>query len=126
MSSGMNKPRHDHERSDWDLTYVVRGAIVLIVSVAVMLAALWWMFREFQGWAANRQMGTARVTERENTPPEPLLQIAPRADWAEMLKRERTILNSYRWIDRSQGIVHIPIDRAMELVVERTEGGQNR
>ena len=28
-------------------------------------------------------------------------------------------LNSYGWQDRSNGIVHIPIDRAMDLVVQR-------
>jgi hypothetical protein len=35
-----------------------------------------------------------------------------------MLKREQAILNTYRWIDRSQGIVHIPIERAMELIAQ--------
>ena len=119
MSSEANKPRYDHERSDWNLRYVVWGSITLIVSVTVMLIALWWIFKEFHGWAANRQMGIAHTTQQENRPPEPLLQVAPKEDWAEMLKRERAILNSYRWIDRSKGVVHIPIDRAMELVAQR-------
>ena len=119
MSSEEHKPRHDHERSDWNLNYVVWGAIVLVVSVAVGLLALWWMFKEFHGWAENRQMGTARATAQENRPPEPLLQVSPTEDWTEMLQREREILNSYRWVDRSKGIVHIPIERAMELTVER-------
>src|SRR5437016_9454049 len=119
MSREENKPRHDHERSDWELKYVVWTSISLVVSVAVILIALWWIFKEFEGSAENRQMGTARVTERENTPPEPLLQVAPQQDWAEMLKRERAILNSYRWVDRSKGIIHIPIDRAMDLTARR-------
>jgi hypothetical protein len=132
MSSQENKPRRDHERSDWDLRYVVWGSIVLVVSVAVMLPALWWIFKEFQSWAGNRQMGTAHVTEREATPPEPRLQVGPTEEWTQMLARERAILNSYRWIDRSKGIVHIPIDRAMQLIVERglpaqeKDGGQPR
>ena len=119
MSSEQPKPRHDHERSDWNLNYVVWGAIALVASVAVGLLALWWMFKAFHGWAENRQMGTARATVQENRPPEPLLQVSPTDDWTEMLQREREILNSYRWVDRPKGIVHIPIDRAMELTVER-------
>jgi hypothetical protein len=119
MSSEENKPRHDHERTDWDLKYVVWGFVVLVISVAVILAASWWIFREFQSWAANRQMGTAQVTGQENIPPEPRLQIDPREDWTEMLKREQAVLNSYRWIDRSKGVVQIPIERAMELTAER-------
>jgi hypothetical protein len=132
MSSEKNKPRHDHERSDWNLSYVVWGAIVLVVSVAMILAASWRIFKEFQGWAAARQMGTVRVTGQENIPSEPRLQVAPQDEWREMLRRERTILNSYRWIDRSKGVVHIPIQRAMELIAERglqaqtTSGGASR
>ncbi len=30
-----------------------------------------------------------------------------------------TILEEYRWVDRGKGIVGIPIDRAMELLVRR-------
>jgi hypothetical protein len=119
MSSEKKKPRHDHERSDWDLRYVVWGSIVLVVSVAIILAVSWWIFRKFDRWAADRQMGTARTTALENIPPEPRLQISPGDDWTEMLKREQAILNSYRWIDRSQRIVHIPIQRAMELLADR-------
>jgi hypothetical protein len=119
MTSEEHKPRHDHERSDWELKYVVWALVSFVISITVMLIGLWWIFKEFDRWAADRQMGAARVTEQENTPPEPLLQVAPQEDWTEMLNRERAILNSYRWIDRSKGIVHIPIERAMELAVGR-------
>jgi hypothetical protein len=127
MSSEEKKPRYDHERSDWDLRYVVWGSIVLVVSVTLILAVSWWIFREFDRWAAGRQMGTVRTTARENIPPEPRLQVSPQGDWTEMLEREQAILGSYRWVDRSQRIVHIPIQRAMELLAERglpVEGGQ--
>ena len=30
-------------------------------------------------------------------------------------------LNRYRWVNRDEGVVAIPIDRAMELVVSETE-----
>ena len=31
---------------------------------------------------------------------------------------QSTLLNEYRWIDRENGVVAIPIERAMELVVD--------
>jgi len=31
------------------------------------------------------------------------------------------MLNEYRWIDRKAGIVAIPVDRAMELLIQRGE-----
>jgi hypothetical protein len=35
------------------------------------------------------------------------------------VRQQHEILNSYAWISRADGKVRIPIDRAMELVVER-------
>jgi hypothetical protein len=44
--------------------------------------------------------------------------IEPRAEGlAGALAEQRTQLESYRWIDREQGIVEIPIERAMELTL---------
>jgi hypothetical protein len=114
MSSEEKNKRHGHEHSDWNLTWVVGGGITLIVSVAIMLIASWWIFREFQYWASTRQLGT--VTGPPAAPPEPRLQVSPTADWSEMLEREQAILHSYGWVDRSRGIVRIPIERQMEIV----------
>jgi hypothetical protein len=32
---------------------------------------------------------------------------------------ENAILEHYGWVDRDKGVVHIPIDRAMDLLAER-------
>jgi hypothetical protein len=45
------------------------------------------------------------------------LQIAPTADLAEYKRKEFERLNSYGWVDRSAGKVHIPIDHAIDSVV---------
>jgi hypothetical protein len=36
-----------------------------------------------------------------------------------MRAEEDASLNSYGWVDKEQGVVHIPIERAMDTVVER-------
>ena len=38
----------------------------------------------------------------------------------EMKEQQQALLSSYGWIDREAGIVAIPIDRAMEIVVEES------
>jgi hypothetical protein len=35
-------------------------------------------------------------------------------------------LNGYRWVDPAQGVVAIPIDRAIELMVEEAREGEGR
>jgi hypothetical protein len=49
----------------------------------------------------------------------PHLQIAPPADLQRFREREEAELNNYGWIDRTAGVVRVPIDRAMELVLQR-------
>ena len=48
--------------------------------------------------------------------PPPVLQPDPAADMAAFYAQEIQRLNSAGWIDRSAGIVHIPIDQAMRIV----------
>ena len=53
-------------------------------------------------------------------PPEPRLQIAPSVDLKSMRAAEDARLHNYGWVDRNAGVVHIPIERAMELMGEAT------
>ena len=47
----------------------------------------------------------------------PLLQPAPSLDIQEYKRSQQHILNSYGWIDRKNGVVRIPIDQAMQLIL---------
>lgn len=117
MNPENHEKRRDHEHSDWDLRYVVYGAVSLALSLVLMLAGSWWIFKKFDSDAASRQTGT--VTGPSVAPPEPRLQVSPRADWSGMLRKEQATLNSYGWVDRARGVVRIPIDREMQLIAER-------
>jgi len=52
-------------------------------------------------------------------PPAPTLQPSPRRDLHEYLAAENADLSSYRWVDRTKGVVSIPIDRAIEIIAQR-------
>ncbi len=49
----------------------------------------------------------------------PILQSAPAADLRAFRRGKESMLDGYRWIDRGSGVVQIPIERAMQLIVER-------
>lgn len=52
--------------------------------------------------------------------PKPNLQIDDdHAERVALYEAQNAKLNGYGWVDRSSGIVHIPIDRAMDLIVQR-------
>jgi len=52
-------------------------------------------------------------------PPQPRLQPNPALDFQALHATQEAELNSYGWVDQSKGIVHIPIDRAMELLAQQ-------
>jgi len=52
--------------------------------------------------------------------PRPNLQLDDdRAEMTALRAGQEAELNSYGWVDRSNGIVRIPIDRAMDLILQR-------
>jgi hypothetical protein len=51
--------------------------------------------------------------------PEPTLQTDPPADLRHFVAQELQQLNSAGWMDRAQGIAHIPIEQAMQQVARQ-------
>jgi hypothetical protein len=59
------------------------------------------------------------MTREPQEVPGPHLQKTPGEDLQQLRAYEGPKLNSYDWVDRDKGVVRIPIDRAMELVVRK-------
>lgn len=96
-----------HEPSDIHVRAVAGFGLALAVVVGLILA----------GVAMIRHPST---TARETvTPPGPRLQAHAREDLIKLRAAEEARLNSYGWVDRKAGLIHIPIERAMELTVRR-------
>jgi hypothetical protein len=76
----------------------------------------------------DRLYGVAHANAPGENKNVPHLQLSPPKDLREFRAREETELNTYGWIDRTNGVVRVPIDRAMELVLQRglpTRAGTN-
>ena len=52
-------------------------------------------------------------------PPEPRLEVVLDQVLQEVRADESAFLHSYGWVDRQAGVVRIPIDRALTLLLER-------
>ena len=59
------------------------------------------------------------ATEEPRLPPVPRLQQFPRNELYTFRNEERDRLQNYGWESKAAGTVHIPIDEAMRLTVER-------
>ncbi|HEV8396396.1 MAG TPA: hypothetical protein VGQ37_19075 [Vicinamibacterales bacterium] len=59
------------------------------------------------------------ATEEQRLPPVPRLQQFPRNELYTFRTEERDRLETYGWESKAAGTVHIPIEEAMKLTVER-------
>jgi hypothetical protein len=57
--------------------------------------------------------------EPNREPPLPRLQPLPLPDLAAYQAEQARIVTTYGWVDKSQGIVRIPVDEAMRLLLKR-------
>jgi len=55
--------------------------------------------------------------DEQKLPAEPRIQADPAGELQVLRRAEDQILETYGWIDRSAGTVHIPIEQAMQIVV---------
>jgi len=111
---------HDHEQKDVDVLSLITIAFLLFLSCVITFLVVWGMMHYFKLHEPAKTAGQANlpVTSSEEFP-KPRLQIKGAVDLANLRAAEETDLESYGWIDRNSGTVHIPIDRAMQLLLER-------
>ena len=105
--------------SDVNLRAIVAFGAGLIVFVSIVLLLLGWLFTSFAARQAKLDAPPSPLAETQTRPLEPRLQVDPAQALREMRAAEDAILKSYGWVDHTAGIVRIPIDRAIEVLVER-------
>ena len=106
-------------RGDIQFSAIKRVFIALVIIVAVIQTGVWWFYRYIRSEDQRRDVRRSLVESAPPIPPRPRLQVDPSADFQEYLHGQQQVLKSYGWLSRADGRVHIPIDRAMELVVEK-------
>lgn len=108
MSEDVAGPvRHEttHEPSDVSPRLVL--ALLALVAAALVISAII-LALVFHGELSPPSNAPSIV------PPQPRLQVDEHADLKEFRARVEKQLNSYGWVDRQGGIVHIPIAAAMQ------------
>jgi hypothetical protein len=107
-----------HETTDVTSKPLALFALVLALAVALAGLFLIWLFGQLEQQAERRDPRLSPLVGNQ-TPPQPRLQTAPAGDLANMRAAEDRGLTGYRWIDKERGVVQLPIERAMDLLVEQ-------
>lgn len=121
-----------HEHTDIDPAVGYKFALWLAVSMFISFGIVYGVFWFFEGreksndTAMQKYPLAAAVPHKE--PPAPNLQKQPFKDIYLLRQGETEKLTTYGWVDKDGGVARIPIDRAMELMLQRgfparAEGG---
>jgi len=107
-----------YEKRDVNTRAITYTVIALLAVILASLVTMHWLFDYF---SATQPLGPSAspFTNVRQLPPEPRLQVRPVEDLNRVRQEQEDLLNSYGWADRPTGRVRIPIDRAMDLLVER-------
>ena len=114
--------RDQRSVSGWRVSGVLAGALIIFTFFVV---AAWAQLQQREknlnptGPSRPQQPGKAEI----NIVNTGLFELDTRAEDEKAEQRKR--LHGYGWVDRDAGVVHIPIERAIERVVgeQRRDGG---
>jgi len=109
-----------YEKKDVAPGAILRFGGMLALLLVLCTGGLYLMFRGLLSEEMRRDPPPPPLTvDPARRPPEPRLQQLPFADIRELRSEQNQLLESYGWIDRKAGVVHIKIEDAMTIVAQR-------
>ncbi|MDB4980979.1 MAG: hypothetical protein JWM82_1731 [Myxococcales bacterium] len=118
----MSDHGHGSGGGDSDAVDYSKVVGVGVASLAIFAIAIWWASMIYHSTkdATEAKTGKARAVETKTMPAEiGIVDQVPFASDHRLPKwraERQAHLNGYGWVDRSKGIVHIPIDQALQQV----------
>jgi hypothetical protein len=111
---------HDHERKDVYVPALLTIAALLLFLCVLIVIVVTAMMHYFKAREPSVTGGRANLpVTRALEFPQPRLLVRPGASLAELRAAEESDLSSYGWIDRKSGIARVPIDRAIQMLLQQ-------
>lgn len=117
-------PVLNHETTDVSLTGITRIAIVsfaCIFAVLGMVYLFWGAFVRFSADTRPMEPMAGRKAGEDRLPVGALVMTDEPGALRQLRTKERDVLHHYGWVDKNQGVVRIPIDRAIELLASQPQ-----
>jgi hypothetical protein len=107
-----------YERQDFNSRIIGWYGVGLVIVCLVTGAAIFHFEKGLDRYFAYSGKATW-TSSPEMVVPAPQLQANPARELEEMRAQEEALLHSYGWVDREHGVVRVPIEKAMQLTIER-------
>ena len=110
-----NQHRPGFEQTDVNVIAVGKFAIGLVLVTILAMGLIVGVFNVFK----TLEGGQAATIDPTKVFPDPQLQKTPIPDLKAVRAAEEETLNSYGWVDQQKGVVRVPINQAMDMVVKK-------
>lgn len=106
------------EVADWQMRPVV---ILTVATIGILILAFIAMagLLLVSGGTVGDTSNAVSPTSEARLPPEPRLEQNPNVDGERLIAEATALLESYGWANQGAGTAHVPIERAMELLLEQ-------
>ena len=117
----LETPGSTYEHTDATVGIIVKFLFWMAVSAVVIHFGLGLVYAVLidRAMETGEQRYPLAAAQGERLPPAPRLQQKPRNELYEFRLEEQRLLEGYGWMNRGDGVVHIPLDEAMRLTIER-------
>ncbi len=125
-------PGINYESRDLGARGIVVFLIVLAISGILIEILVWGMLRFYNKMTVENNVPTAGTSQLYGQPyampvsgdpslrfPKPALQVDDVADMNKLKAENEEILNSYSWVDKTNGVVRVPIQQAIDQVAQK-------
>ena len=121
LDYGPTPPGAKYEHTDIDPAIGYKFATWLTIAMVLSFGIVYGAFRFFDSEAktANEDLRYPMAAGLARPVPTPSLQTQPFKDIYMLREDEAKKLQSYGWVDQDGGVVRIPVDRAMEVMLQR-------
>ena len=110
-----------YEPSDVNMRKLGLALFFFFTFAFFCIFATWGIIKLMSPGYFDKRADMPTLTRSIPAPPNPLLQtdVTAKTDIRDLRQREEVALTTPTWVDQKSGVVRVPIDRAMELTVER-------
>jgi len=108
-----------HEERDAGVRPIVLTGMGLALVLMIVGLIVYGVFRYLTVRSASGLQSHPMAVFDSQIPPAPRIEEHPAMGLEQLHAQEEQTLSTYGWVDKSKGMVRIPLQRAMELQMER-------
>ncbi len=113
-------PDVKYESADANAKWLGFIGLGIIIAAIILPFLLWGLYGYFEQTAAKGSPIPEAVSKKRfDTAQSPPLEPHPVENYERFRQVENEKLNDYGWVDKQNGVVHIPIEQAMQMLVNK-------